>query len=69
VSPEKLLALTQLTTTAVVDSKLRHDAVDDEEAVVTGSELLDQAEDNVMLMLTVEGSYGDDVVVGEVGID
>jgi len=66
---QELLALAQLTSTTVVDSELGHDTVDNEEAVVTGGELLDQAEDDVVLMLTVEGSYGDDVVVGKVGVD
>jgi len=66
---QKLLALAQLTSTTVVDSELGHDTVDNEKTVVAGSELLDQAEDNVVLMLAVEGSYGDDVVVRKVGVD
>ena len=61
---KELLTLTQLTATTVVDSELGHDTVDNEEAVITGGELFDQAEDNVVLMLAVEGSHGDDVVVG-----
>jgi len=38
---KELLTLTQFTSTTVVDSELCHDAVDDEEAVVSGCELLD----------------------------
>ena len=66
---KELLSLTQLASTTIVDSELCHDAVDNEESIVAGGELLDQAEDNVMLVLTVEGSHGDDVVVGKIGID
>ena len=61
---KELLALAQLTSTTVVNSEFGHDAVDDEEAVVASGQLLDQAEDNVMLMLAVECSHSNDVVIG-----
>lgn len=61
---QELLTLTQLTSTTVVNSEFGHDAVDNEETVVASGQLLDQAKDNVMLMLAVECSHSNDVVIG-----
>jgi hypothetical protein len=61
---ELLLPLVQLATTSVVDSKKRHDAVNDEETVlVTNKELGDLVQE-LHLVLGVDRTSVSDVVLG-----
>jgi hypothetical protein len=60
---EFLLAFVQLTTTGVVNSEERHDAVDDEEAILVANEELSDLVQELHLVLRVDGTSVGDVVL------
>jgi len=57
------LALIQLTAASVVDSKERHDAVDNKEAVLVANEELGNLVQELHLVLRVDGTSVCDVVL------
>lgn len=66
---ELLLTLAELTTADVVDAEEGHQAVDDEEAVLAGGELLGEVGEAFGLALAVGNTALDDVFVGCLGLD
>lgn len=66
---KKLLALTNLAPSRIVNSEFCHNGVDDDDAEVARGELLDQVEDYFVLVLGVDDTDVDYVVVGEVLVD
>jgi hypothetical protein len=61
---ELLLALIEFTTTRVVDTEERHDAVDDEKAVLVPDKELCDLVQQLHLMLRVDSTSISDVVLG-----
>jgi hypothetical protein len=61
---ELLLALVQLTTASIVDTKQGHDAVDDEKSVFISDEELGDFVQELHLVLRIDGSSVGYVVLG-----
>jgi hypothetical protein len=68
-SSKKLLTFTEFSTTIIVDSELCHDGINDDNAEVTGGKLLNQVEDDFVLMLGIDDTDVDDIVISEVLVD
>lgn len=58
------LTLVQLSTTVIVVAEMRHDAVDDEETVLSRSERLSQTAQLIVLVLAILCAYVENVFVG-----
>lgn len=69
VMSELLLALVELTTTVVVDAEVGHDAVDDEEAVLSSSKGLGEIAELVMLVFAILCADVEDVLVRRCWVD
>ena len=61
---ELLLALTQFTTTGIVDSKQSHDAVDNQKPIFVADEELSYLVKQFHLMLGIDSACVCDIVLG-----
>ena len=66
---ELLLPIRQLPTPTKVNSKQRHDTIDDQEAIFVGSKWLVEGVEKLELVLAVLCTGIEDVLAGAFGID